>query len=167
MLIPQSYITIASVVCVGIPMSVLYYKRYKDIFPWWLLHLLTVLLINFGSVFLLSMTFWGICPRIMVIDSETSWKTCYFVGQNNDYLIDLTPWELYVLNKTQDTILIHTVYVEYEDKKDYLVLKPERIGLVHQLPTLFFEGSYDKVWVSIKPSQRHNINAVDYYNRKE
>jgi len=80
-------------------------------------------------------------------------------------MINLKPSKLYVYNKTNRRILVHTIVNENRSYNDFLVLKPMFIGEVECLPTVFSpNGNYKNVFVPLLSHKRAAyINAVDFY----
>lgn len=102
--------------------------------------------------------------RIKKIEDEKNHPTYYSFGINNRYMIDIELGHLYVQNKMNRKILVHTVAnVNGSPYYDYLELSPEQIGKVHNLPTVFFNNDecIEVPFFTNKPGGF--INAVDYY----
>lgn len=101
--------------------------------------------------------------RIKKIEDEKNHPTYYSFGKNNRYLIDIELGQLYVQNKTNRKILVHTVAnVNGSPYNDFLELSPTQIGKVHNLPTVFFNND-ERIKVPFFTNRPGGfINAVNY-----
>lgn len=102
--------------------------------------------------------------RIKKIEDEKNHPTYYSFGINNRYMIDIELGQLYVQNKMNRKILVHTVAnVNGSPYYDYLELGPAQIGKVHNLPTVFFNND-ECIKVPFFTNRPGGfINAVNYY----
>ena len=100
--------------------------------------------------------FFGSC--ITVIESETAHTSYMHFGSSDDYLIDLEPREVYVHNKMNRTILVHSLPSDNGLTKDWVILRPGQIAKVHSGPQYYFEKTPDHY------RGKSLLNAVDYYD---
>lgn len=138
------------------------YTIKKEKLKWWLdicMLCLRNLFITFGApAFFLYMTIYFFGSIVVVIESETEHYSYMHFGETDEFLIDLEPRNVYVFNKMERTILVHSLPSDNGLTKDWVVIKPNQVGKVRRGPMYYFDED--------KPTfYRGNSlkNAVDYY----
>ncbi|MCR5360984.1 MAG: hypothetical protein K6E73_03115 [Bacteroidales bacterium] len=129
--------------------------------PWLDLFLNVVysIVIFFGIHFSLYMGIYFFGSVIVVVESESEHHSYMHFGSSENYLIELEPREVYVHNKMNRKLLVHSLPSDNGLTKDWVVLNPDAIAKVHAGPQYFFEKT---------PSfyrGKSLRNAVDYYQQ--